>query len=128
MADAPTLPSFNRELALRLGAILLVVGLLLWGAWVSRELARPRERLVTVRLAETIARFVNAEARQQQDPEAGQARTLAYLKAAEAAVRDMGKDGRVVLVAEAVLAGEVPDATSELERRIAEQLSPEKHP
>ena len=36
--------------------------------------------------------------------------------------------GRVVLVAEAVLAGEVPDATPELERRIAARLSPEKHP
>ena len=94
----------------------------------SRELARPREQIVTVRLAETIARFVDAEARAQKDPQEGQARTLAYLKAAEAAVQDMGKDGRVVLVAEAVLAGEVPDATPELERRIAARLSPEKHP
>ena len=53
---------------------------------------------------------------------------LAYLKAAEAAVQDMGTGGRVVLVAEAVLAGEVPDATPELERRIAARLSLEKHP
>lgn len=128
MADAPTLPSFNRVLALRLGAVLLLVGLLLWGVWVSRELARPREQIVTVRLAETIARFVDAEARAQKDPEAGQARTLAYLKAAETAVQDMGTGGRVVLVAEAVLAGEVPDATPELERRIAARLSAEKHP
>jgi conjugal transfer pilin signal peptidase TrbI len=128
MADAPTLPSFNRVLALRLGAVLLLVGLLLWGVWVSRELARPREQIVTVRLAETIARFVDAEARAQKDPAEGQARTLAYLKAAEAAVQDMGTGGRVVLVAEAVLAGEVPDATPELERRIAARLSPEKHP
>ena len=128
MADARTLPSFNRVLALRLGAVLLLVGLLLWGTWVSRELARPREQIVTVRLAETIARFVDAEARAQKDPQEGQARTLAYLKAAEAAVQDMGTGGRVVLVAEAVLAGEVPDATPELERRIAARLSPEKHP
>ena len=128
MADVRRLQSFNLTLAARLGAVLLLAGLLLWGAWVSRELARPREQIVTVRLAETIARFVNAEARQQQDPEAGQARTLAYLKAAEAAVRDMGTGGRVVLVAEAVLAGEVPDATPELERRIAARLSQGKQP
>lgn len=126
MADIPQLPSFNRVLALRLGAVLLLVGLLLWGAWVSRELARPREQIVTVRLAETIARFVDAEARAQKDPHEGQARTLAYLKAAEAAVKDMGTGGRVVLVAEAVLAGEVPDATPELERRIAARLAAEK--
>ena len=61
MADIPQLPSFNRVLAFRLGAVLLLVGLLLWGAWVSRELAHPREQIVTVRLAETIARFVDAE-------------------------------------------------------------------
>jgi uncharacterized protein HemY len=128
MAEPSLLQSFNRPLVLRISAVLLLVGLLLWGAWVSRELARPREHIVTVRLAETIARFVDAEARAQKDPEVGQARTLAYLKAAEAAVQDMGTGGRVVLVAEAVLAGEVPDATPELERRIAAQLSPEKHP
>lgn len=128
MADIPQLPSINRVLVLRLSAVLLLVGLLLWGAWVSRELTRPREQIVTVRLAETIAGFVDAEARAQKDPQEGQARTLAYLKAAEAAVKDMGTGGRVVLVAEAVLAGEVPDATPELERRIAAQLSAEKQP
>lgn len=126
MADIPQLPSFNRLLAMRVSAVLLLVGLLLWGAWVSRELTRPREQIVTVRLAETIARFVDAEARAQKDPQEGQARTLAYLKAAEAAVKDMGTGGRVVLVAEAVLAGEVPDATPELERQIAARLAAEK--
>jgi len=128
MAEPSLIQSFNRPLVLRISAVLLLVGLLLWGVWVSRELARPREQIVTVRLAETIARFVDAEARAQKDPQEGQARTLAYLKAAEAAVQDMGTGGRVVLVAEAVLAGEVPDATPELERRIAARLSPEKHP
>ncbi|MBB3862910.1 hypothetical protein GGQ88_004213 [Novosphingobium hassiacum] len=128
MADAPLLQSFNRPLALRLGGVLLTVCLLLWGAWVSRELVKPREQIVTVRMSETIARFVDAEARERQDPEAGQARTLAYLKAAEAAVQEMGGNGRVVLVAEAVVAGDVPDATAELERRIAARLGREKRP
>src|SRR3546814_3966938 len=82
MADVRQLQSFNRPLALRLGGVLLTVCALLWGAWVSREVARPREQIVTVRLAETIARFVDAEARAARDPEVGQARTLAYLKAA----------------------------------------------
>lgn len=126
MADRFRLQSFNRAVALRLGGVLAAVSALLWGLWVSRELVRPREQIVTVRLAATIARFVDAEARVQQDPQDGQARTLAYLKAAEAAVRDMGTDGRVVLVAEAVLGGDVPDATPELERRIAARLAAEK--
>ena len=128
MADTTRLQSFNRALALRLGAVLALVGVTLWGAWVSREVARPREQIVTVRLSETIARFVDAEARSGKAPEDGQARTLAYLKAAEAAVREMGSNGRVVLVAEAVLAGDVPDATAELEQRVAAKLGREKRP
>jgi hypothetical protein len=68
MADTPLLQSFNRTLALRLGGVLLTVCLLLWGAWVSREVARPREQIVTVRLSETIARFVDAEARSGPRP------------------------------------------------------------
>ena len=127
MADRFRLQSVNRAVALRLGGVLLAVSALLWGLWVSRELVRPREQIVTVRLAATIARFVDAEARAQKDPQDGQARTLAYLKAAEAAVKDMGTGGRVVLVAEAVLGGDVPDATPELERRIAARLAAEKH-
>ena len=128
MADTTLLQSFNRTLAIRLGAVLLAVCLLPWGAWVSREVARPREQIVTVRLSETIARFVDAEARSGKAPEDGQARTLAYLQAAEAAVREMGRNGRVVLVAEAVLAGDVPDATAELEQRVAAKLGRKKRP
>lgn len=128
MADTTRLQSFNRPLVLRLGVVLALVGVTLWGAWVSREVARPREQIVTVRLSETIARFVDAEARSGKAPEDGQARTLAYLQAAEAAVREMGSNGRVVLVAEAVLAGDVPDATAELEQRVAAKLGREKRP
>lgn len=128
MADARPFQSFNRSLVLRLGGVLLAVCLLLWGAWVSREVARPREQIVTVRLSETIARFVDAEARSGKAPGDGQARTLAYLQAAEAAVREMGSNGRVVLVAEAVLSGNVPDATAELEQRVAAKLGRERRP
>lgn len=128
MADTTLLQFLNRTLVLRLGTVLLAVCLLLWGAWVSREVARPREQIVTVRLSETIARVVDAEARSGKGPEDGQARTLAYLQAAEAAVREMGSNGRVVLVAEAVLSGNVPDATAELEQRVAAKLGREKRP
>lgn len=128
MADASTSNASGRSFALRLGGVLIAVCLVLWGGWVSRELMRPRERIVTVQLAQTIARFVEAEARKALDPQLGQARTRAFLKAAEAAVHDMGRDGRVVLVAEAVVAGNVPDATAELEQRIAARFGREPRP
>ena len=40
----------------------------------------------------------------------------------------MGRDGRVILVAEAVLAGAAEDATPELEARIAEKLKAGERP
>ncbi|PHR13020.1 MAG: hypothetical protein COA41_18740 [Sphingopyxis sp.] len=107
---------------MKIAAVLAIAAALLWVTWVSRELTEPRQEIVTVRLAETIAAFVDAEARETRDPETSQARVLAFLKASERAVTDMGTDGRVVLVGEAVLAGSAPDATDELRTRIASQL------
>jgi hypothetical protein len=119
-----------RQLALRLLGIAALVAALLWAAWITREAASepPAPRIVTVRLAETIGGFVEEAAHADADPAAVQAASLAYLKAAEAAVAEMGTDGRVVLVAEAVLAGAAEDATPELERRIAARLTRETKP
>jgi len=113
----------SHSLALKLLATAALVTALLWGAWITREVASsPTQRIVTVRLAETIGTFVEEAARVDADPAAVQAAGLAYLQAAESAVAEMGNDGRVVLMAEAVLAGAAEDATPELERRIADKL------
>lgn len=118
-----------RLLGPKLLAVALLVAALLWGAWLTQQVtSAPKQRIVTVRLAETIGTFVEEAARADADPAVVQAASLAYLKAAESAVADMGHDGRVVLVAEAVLAGAAEDATSELEQRIADKLAGEKQP
>lgn len=118
-----------RPLTLKLLVTAALVAALLWGAWITREVAsEPHQRIVTVRIAESIGTFVEEAARADADPAVVQAASLAYLKAAESAVADMGNDGRVVLVAEAVLAGAAEDATPELERRIADKLAGEKQP
>ena len=117
------------QLGPKLLALPLLVAALLWGAWITQQVtSSPEQRIVTVRLAETIGTFVEEAARADADPAVVQAASLAYLKAAESAVADMGHDGRVVLVAEAVLAGAADDATSELEQRIADKLAGEKQP
>ena len=114
------------RLALGILATLGLAGALLWAAWITRAVTEnPAPRIVTVRLAETIGKFVDEAARADAEPEAVQAASLAYLKAAEAAVAEMGEGGRVVLVSEAVLAGAAEDATPELERRISQKLQQE---
>ncbi len=115
----------TRALLLKLLVMTTSIAAVLWGVWITREITHspPPQRIVTVRLAETIGTFVEEAARADADPAAVQAASLAYLKAAESAVADMGRDGRVVLVAEAVLAGAADDATPELEARIADKLT-----
>lgn len=125
----PELPRLDRQFALRCGATLGLAAALAWGAWITHRVAEnERPRIVTVRLAETIGSFVDEAARADASPEAVQAASQAYLAAAEAAVAAMNSEDRIVLVAEAVLAGKVDDATPELERRIAVQLQREARP
>ena len=117
------------SLALKLIGLVALIAALLWAAWITREAtSEPAQQIVTVRLAETIGTFVEEAARADADPAAVQAASLAYLQAAESAVADMGRDGRVILVAEAVLAGAADDATPELERRIADKLAQGERP
>jgi hypothetical protein len=126
MAERASRP---RELALKIAAVLVFIAILLWAGWITRAVLQDEPpRIVTVRLAETIGHFIDEAARADADPAAVQAASLAYLQAAELAVADMGEDGRVVLVAEAVLAGAAEDATPELERRIAARLEREAQP
>lgn len=125
----PELPRLDRQFAKHCAATLGLAAALAWGAWTTHRVAEnERPRIVTVRLAETIGAFVDEAARADASPEAVQAASQAYLAAAEAAVSAMNGEDRIVLVAEAVLAGHVEDATPELERRISDHLQREDRP
>ena len=66
--------------------------------------------------------FVDAEAKGNADPEMTREAIGRYLKATEAAVDDLGRSGHVILVAEAVLSNNTPDATLQLKAKIAQKL------
>lgn len=107
----------------KLKLLICFIAILLWAAWVSRAALEPQQpQIVTVRLAETMAKFVEAQARGSADPDITKANISIFLDASQQAVQEMGRGGRIILVAEAVLAGNAPDATPELERRIAARL------
>jgi hypothetical protein len=98
---------------------------LFFGAsWAAVTLVTLAHReIVTVRLAQVMGEFVEAEAKSGASPDASRAHVAAYLGAVETAVQVMGKDGRTVLVAEAVVAGSARDATAELKREVAKALA-----
>lgn len=95
----------------------------LWGAWATKEIVTLQNReVVTVQLSRIMGDLVEAEARSGRPAEETQARVAAYLKAVEASVQALGKDGRTVLVAEAVVSGGVPDLTDQVRADVARRL------
>lgn len=95
----------------------------LWSGWATREILVLKNRtIVTVELSGLMGDFVAAEARAGHGGEETKARIAAYLKAVEASVAALSKEGRTVLVAEAVVAGAVPDMTQQVRADVARRL------
>lgn len=95
----------------------------LWGVWATDKLlALEKREVVTVQLSRIMGDFVEAEARAGRSPEETRQRVEAYLKAVEASVGHLGRDGRTVLVAEAVVSGSTPDLTEAVRADVGQRM------
>jgi len=102
---------------------LAVLGAVLWGVWATdRLLALEKRELVTVQLSGLMGEFVETEARSGRTPEEMQKRVRAYLQAVEASVAQLRREGRTVLIAEAVVAGSAPDLTEQVRADVARRM------
>lgn len=102
---------------------LSMVGSTLWGLWATDKLlALEKREVVTVQLSGIMGDFVEAEARAGRSPEETRQRVQAYLKAVEASVGQLSREGRTVLVAEAVVAGSTPDLTEAVRADVARRI------
>ena len=107
---------YRRMLAVALGA-----GVLLWGVWASHaiiDLRRSGPHLVKVQLAELVREFVQNEARSGVPSGRITAETATFLKAMGDAVNAHGARGETVLLANAVVGGDVPDITMAVRREV----------
>ena len=115
-----------RGLALSPTAMLLaasMIGSTLWGVWATDRLITLEKReVVTVQLSRIMGDFIEAEARAGRPPEETRQRVQAYLKAVEASVQKLGREGRTVLVAEAVVAGSTPDLTGSVRADVVRRM------
>lgn len=87
---------------------------LLWGVWASHailDLRRAGPHLVKVQLAELVREFVQTEARSGAPSDRITAETATFLKALGEAVNARAAHGETVLLANAVVGGDVPDIT-----------------
>ncbi len=119
--------NIRRRLAsINLTAVVLGVGMIgqvLWGVWATDKLLTLEKReVVTVQLSRIMGDFIEAEARAGRPPEETRLRVQAYLKAVEASVQQLGREGRTVLVAEAVVAGSTPDLTQSVRADVVRRM------
>jgi hypothetical protein len=120
----PVLPKGRLGVSLTAIALALsMVGSTLWGLWATDKLlALEKREVVTVQLSGIMGDFVEAEARAGRSPEETRQRVQAYLKAVEASVGQLSREGRTVLVAEAVVAGSTPDLTEAVRADVARRM------
>ena len=115
-----------RGLALSPTAMVLaasMIGSTLWGVWATDQLLTLEKReVVTVQLSRIMGEFIEAEARAGRPPEETRMRVELYLKAVEASVAALGREGRTVLVAEAVVSGSAPDLTESVRADVARRI------
>lgn len=116
-----------RGLALSPTAMLVgasMIGSTLWGVWATDRLITLEKReVVTVQLSQIMGEFIEAEARAGRPPEETRMRVELYLKAVEASVQALGREGRTVLVAEAVVSGSAPDLTESVRADVARRTA-----
>jgi hypothetical protein len=116
----------GRLASINLTAVVLGVGMIgqvLWGVWATDKLLAVEKReVVTVQLSRIMGDFIEAEARAGRPPEETRLRVQAYLKAVEASVQQLGREGRTVLVAEAVVAGSTPDLTQSVRADVVRRM------
>lgn len=123
-ADVATAPA-NPPQRARLGAapIALVAALVaagLWGAWVTKSVLGEQEApaIAKVQLSGIVGEYVQAQARSATPPEQVTTETRAFMSEIQRNLERRGAAGQIVLVGEAVVAGNVPDITADVRREV----------
>ncbi len=92
----------------------------LWGAWVTKTVlgAGDTPTIAKVQLSGIVGEYVQAQARSATPPEQVTTETRAFMGEVQKNLERRGAAGQIVLVGEAVLAGNVPDITAEVRREV----------
>lgn len=121
VATAPTKSNSVRAIAgVPVARLALFGGLAIaavWGSWVSKgivELRTHETHLVKARLTEVVSDYVQAVARSGGSPDQVTQQTANFLRVLNDAVTAHSADGQVVLLANAIVAGQVPDITDQI--------------
>jgi hypothetical protein len=102
---------------LRVGMVGAAAALLLWGTWVSKgiyELRHHSNQIVKVRLSEIVADYVQSAARSGAPTDQAAQQTGTFLKVLNDTLEAHRTQGQIVMLANTIVAGDVPDITEQV--------------
>ena len=94
------------------------IALLVWGAWVTKTLTARADshEFVQLELQGIIGEYLQAQARSGNDQATAARQTAVFMAKLDEIVGTYAADGKVVLVHQAIIGGELPDITAELKQ------------
>ena len=105
-----------RELIVLVAAIAMFI----W-AWVTKNLVAGddgRQDLVQLQLQGIIGDYLQAQARSASDEQTAAKETAVFMAALDQTVEGLSKDGKIVVVHEAIIGGDVPDVTESVKAAV----------
>lgn len=111
-----------RRWLLLAGAVAMAV----WAVWATKvlvDLRRERQPIAQVRLSEIVGEYVRDAARSSLPAEEVSRQTGRFLKALNEVVAAQGAGGRIILLSNAVVSGEVPDITAQVRAQVYSRVS-----
>lgn len=117
----PAVPVKRGVCAKEVLAVAALVGAVSWSAWVTKSIVDPAQdqgRFVKLQLQGVIAEYLQAQARSGSDEGNAAAATTAFMAELDKAVASLGASGKVVLVNEAVIGGDMPDVTDAVRKAV----------
>ncbi|MEL6487835.1 MAG: TrbI F-type domain-containing protein [Pseudomonadota bacterium] len=106
-----------REILLLLGAIAIFI----WGAWVTKNLLAEESgepEFVQLQLQGIISEYLTAQARSSADEQTAAQQTSVFMTTLDQTVAGLAESGKVVLVHEAVIGGDIPDVTESVKAAV----------
>ncbi|MCW1432137.1 type-F conjugative transfer system protein TrbI [Novosphingobium sp. JCM 18896] len=98
-----------------------LIGVVCWGAWVTKTIVtpeKPERQLVKLQLQGLVTEYLQLQARSGNEDQVAAAATTRFMSELDKAVAAVGKSGRLILVNEAVIGGDIPDITAQVKRAV----------
>ena len=114
--DSKAFAGFTRR---QLGLAAAGAAVAMWGAWLTSEiiLREPHPEIVQVQLRPILSQYIGDVARSGIPQDQASRQTVAFTQALDRTVAEMAKEGRIVLVSDAIAAGNVPDVSRQVHAR-----------